>query len=205
MALSATTLTALFAVYALALLAALLVPGRLSDYLGRRPVILAGLALNVAACVLWRLAPGLTALFAARVLQGLGVGVATGAIGASLLDLQPPGSGRAAVVTTASTTMGLAVGALACFIYHPNPAWSRRRLRPGPAPGGQRLGPDSGLPQPPVPNCRVSGRPRTVPASPELQGARSGGVRASVQRRPRWPWPGTTAGAGPGDATACGS
>jgi MFS family permease len=121
---SATTLTALFAVYALALLAALLVLGRLSDYFGRRPVILAGLALNAAACVLWWLAPGLAALFAARVLQGLGVGVATGAIGASLLDLQPPGSGRAAVLTTAATTMGLAAGALATSAlvqYGPDP------------------------------------------------------------------------------------
>ena len=39
---SSITLTAIFGVYALALLAALLTTGRLSDHLGRRPVVLAG-------------------------------------------------------------------------------------------------------------------------------------------------------------------
>jgi MFS family permease len=40
---SSITLTAIFGVYALALLAALLTTGRLSDHLGRRPVVLLAL------------------------------------------------------------------------------------------------------------------------------------------------------------------
>jgi MFS family permease len=83
------TVTAVFAVYALVLLAALLVVGRLSDYFGRRPVLIAGLAISAAACVVWWLVPGTGALYAARAMQGAGVGLATGAIGAALLELEP--------------------------------------------------------------------------------------------------------------------
>ena len=50
---SATTLTAIFATYALLLLVALLVFGSVSDYLGRRRVILVGLALAAGACGLF--------------------------------------------------------------------------------------------------------------------------------------------------------
>jgi hypothetical protein len=55
----------------------------------------------------------LTAIFATYALVLLlGVGAATGALGAALLDLQPGGSGLAPLVTTASSTLGLGVGAL---------------------------------------------------------------------------------------------
>ena len=50
---SAITLTEVFAVYALFLLVALLVFGSVSDYLGRRRVILAGLAMTAGACGLF--------------------------------------------------------------------------------------------------------------------------------------------------------
>ncbi|HEY0718037.1 MAG TPA: MFS transporter [Streptosporangiaceae bacterium] len=121
---SAVTVTVIFAVYALVLLATLLVAGRLSDYLGRRPVIVVGLAVNVAACVVWWLAPGTGALFAGRALQGLGVGLATGAIGASLLEFEPPGRPLAGLLTSGSQMLGLAVGALgsaALVQYGPDP------------------------------------------------------------------------------------
>jgi MFS family permease len=109
---SAATLTAVFAVYALAVLITLLVFGSLSDYLGRRPVIIATLALNIGACALFLTAHGVGLLFAARVLQGIAVGAATGALGAALIDLQPGGSGLAPVVNAGATIFGLAVGAL---------------------------------------------------------------------------------------------
>src|SRR4051812_24154109 len=70
---SSFVLTAIFAAYAFVLVPALLVFGRLSDRLGRRPVMLAGLA---AACVglgLFAAAQGTAWLFGARVLQGLAV------------------------------------------------------------------------------------------------------------------------------------
>jgi len=121
---SAATLTAVFAVYALVVLITLLVFGSLSDYLGRRPVIIATLAVNIGACALFLTAQGVGLLFAARVLQGIAVGAATGALGAALIDLQP-GRGRLApVVNTAATIFGLAAGALgasALVQYGPAP------------------------------------------------------------------------------------
>jgi MFS family permease len=51
-------------------------------------------------------------LFIARSLQGVATGLATGPIGAALIDLQPPGSQRAPLVTSAFSTLGLALGAL---------------------------------------------------------------------------------------------
>ena len=109
---SAATLTAVFAVYALVVLITLLAFGSLSDYLGRRPLIIATLAVNIGACALFLTAQGVGLLFAARVLQGIAVGAATGALGAALIDLQPEGSGLAPVVNTGATILGLAVGAL---------------------------------------------------------------------------------------------
>jgi MFS family permease len=50
---SALTTTVVFGVYAIAFLAALLTAGRLSDHIGRRPVLLAGIAGNVLALPSW--------------------------------------------------------------------------------------------------------------------------------------------------------
>ena len=109
---SAVILTEVFAVYAIFLLATLLWFGSVADYLGRRPVILASLALAALACPLFAAAHGVELLFAARALQGVAVGAATGGLGAALIDLQPEGSDLAPVVTNASILLGLAVGAL---------------------------------------------------------------------------------------------
>jgi MFS family permease len=109
---SAATLTAIFAVYALVVLVTLLVFGSLSDYLGRRPVIIATLAVNIGACALFLTAHDVGLLFAGRVLQGIAVGAATGALGAALIDLRSDGSGLAPVVNTGATIFGLAAGAL---------------------------------------------------------------------------------------------
>jgi MFS family permease len=109
---SATTLTAVFAIYALVLLITLLIFGSVSDYLGRRRVILAALMVTAGACAVFLAAHSVALLFAARALQGLAVGTATGALGAALIDLQPEGSGLAPLITTAASTLGLGAGAL---------------------------------------------------------------------------------------------
>jgi len=121
---SATTLTAVFAVYVLVLLVTLLVVGSVSDYLGRRRVIAVALAAGTGACGLFLAAHSVGLLFAARALQGLSVGTATSALGATLIDLQPRGSRRAPVVTSAATLLGLGVGGLgtsALVQYAPAP------------------------------------------------------------------------------------
>jgi ABC-type transport system involved in multi-copper enzyme maturation permease subunit len=121
---SATTLTAVFAVYVLVLLLTLLVFGSLSDYLGRRRVIAVALAAGAGACGLFLAAHGVGLLFAARALQGGAVGAATSAAGAALIDLQPDRSGRGPVVTSATVLLGLAVGGLGTSVlvqYAPAP------------------------------------------------------------------------------------
>jgi MFS family permease len=75
---SAITLTAIFAIYALFLLVTLLVFGSVSDYLGRRRVILAGLVMAAGACGLFLAAHGVGMLFAARALQGAALPAAEG-------------------------------------------------------------------------------------------------------------------------------
>lgn len=111
---SATTLTVIFAVYVFGLLAALLILGRLSDHVGRRPVIAAAVALEMVAMGLFVLAGWVGALVAARIVQGVATGLAMTAMGAALVDLDPPDRpGLAGVVSGLAPIGGLAVGALA--------------------------------------------------------------------------------------------
>src|SRR4051812_36510040 len=122
---SALTLTAIFAVYVLALLTSLLTVGRLSDYLGRRPILAVALVVEAAAMAVFLDAHGVTALFAARVVQGLATGAALGVVGAYLLDLQPAnGSRLGSLVNSAAATGGLGLGAMVSGVlieYGPHP------------------------------------------------------------------------------------
>ena len=67
---SDAALTVAFAVYALALLAALLVCGSVSDHLGRRPVAVTALLLSAVAMVLFLRAQNIRAIVLARAVQG---------------------------------------------------------------------------------------------------------------------------------------
>ncbi|RLU92073.1 MFS transporter [Streptomyces griseocarneus] len=111
---SAMTLTVVFSAYALALLVALLTAGTLSDHLGRRPVLAGALLAEAVSMAVFATAQGVPELIAARVLQGLATGAATGAAGAALLDFEDPGRpGRAAVANGIMPVAGMAVGVLA--------------------------------------------------------------------------------------------
>jgi MFS family permease len=83
-------LTVAFAVYALGLLAALLVTGSLSDHVGRRPVLLGALALELIAMVMFAIAPNIGWVIAARSLQGVATGAATSAFTAAVVEQAPP-------------------------------------------------------------------------------------------------------------------
>ncbi|MGW4233366.1 MFS transporter [Streptomyces sp. NPDC004980] len=122
--LSALTVTLVFSAYALALLGALLVTGRLSDHVGRRPVLVGALALEAIAMALFAGADGVVPLVSARIVQGLATGMATSAAGAALLDLDPAGRRGAALANSVSPVLGMAVGvltatALVRFAPHP--------------------------------------------------------------------------------------
>jgi len=101
--------TLAFGVYAIAVLVALLVLGRLSDHLGRRPVILAGITGQVVALVVLTTAVDYGALLAGRVLQGIATGAAVGALGAAMLDVDRT---RGAIANGAAPGAGTATGAL---------------------------------------------------------------------------------------------
>jgi MFS family permease len=122
---SSITLTAVYAVYAFGALAALLITGRLSDHVGRRRVLVLGLLLQIAGMVGFIVADGVGGLFAARTLQGLGTGTATGAISAWLLDLQPADNPRlGSLVGGIAVVAGLAAGAVGSGLlvqYGPDP------------------------------------------------------------------------------------
>src|SRR4051795_7439149 len=71
---SGTTLTLIFAVYAIALIPSLLVFGQLSDRVGRRPVIAGGLAVGAVGLLLLALAQSTAMLLVARAVQGIALG-----------------------------------------------------------------------------------------------------------------------------------
>src|ERR1700736_474531 len=115
------TVTVIFGIYALAVLLALLVAGRLSDHLGRRPVLLTAALAQAASMVLFGTATGLTGLLIARVVQGLTTGAALGAVGAAMIDLDKT---RGTVANAVAPPFGTAAGPLASgvlFQYLPSP------------------------------------------------------------------------------------
>ncbi|MDR6661452.1 MFS family permease [Tardiphaga robiniae] len=121
MHLSPLMITLVFAVYAISLLAALLTVGGLSDYVGRRPVILGGLLLNAIAMVLFSYASDVGQLILARAVQGLCVGTATTALGAAILDTDRK---RGPLLNSVTAFLGLMVGALgaaALVTFAPDP------------------------------------------------------------------------------------
>jgi len=123
---SSISLTAVFAVYALALLCTLLTAGSVSDAVGRRPVILAAMALQAASTAMFLAADGLAMLYLARIAQGLATGLVTAAVAATLIDLQSPQRpGSGALVNAVTPAFGLGAGALVAgglVQYGPAPA-----------------------------------------------------------------------------------
>ena len=106
---SPITTTVVFGVYALAVLAALLVFGKISDHIGRRPVLFVALAGQAVAMVVFATAGSVGALMAGRVVQGVATGAALGAIGAGLLDID---RAKGAVANSFAPPIGTATGAL---------------------------------------------------------------------------------------------
>src|SRR6266478_3505594 len=121
MHLTPLVITLVYAVYAFSLLAALLTVGGLSDYVGRRPVILSGLLLNAIAMVLFSYATDVGQLILARAVQGLCVGTATTALGAAILDTDRR---RGPLLNSVTAFLGLTAGALgaaALVTFAPDP------------------------------------------------------------------------------------
>src|ERR671939_863541 len=111
--LSPIVLTLVYATYAFAVLTSLLLAGRVSDEVGRRPVLLVALGALIATSVLFTLAGSVVWLFVARGVQGLATGLALGAASAALLDLHPRGDPAGVGLTNGvASAGGLGLGAL---------------------------------------------------------------------------------------------
>jgi MFS family permease len=100
--------------YSAATLTTLLVLGRLSNHLGRRPISVASLVLLLLGCVLLLNVHDIGILIAGRLLMGLGAGLASSSITSYIVDAAPPRPAWLASVASSQTVMlGLAVGAIA--------------------------------------------------------------------------------------------
>jgi MFS family permease len=111
------TVTIVFAVYAVGVVASLFLAGHVSDWHGRRRVFIPALLVNAASGVIFILDPSLPALLVARLISGISVGLTTATATSYLLELHArhrPGAStrRADVVATAANLGGIGFGPL---------------------------------------------------------------------------------------------
>ncbi|QIZ99149.1 MFS transporter [Leifsonia sp. PS1209] len=109
--------TVVFAAYAIGVLASLFLIGHISDWAGRRRMILVAIALEIVAAVLFLFWNDIPGLLVARVISGVGVGALTASATAHLSELRSTarpeeGPRLAGTVSTVVNTGGLAVGPL---------------------------------------------------------------------------------------------
>lgn len=109
--------TVVFAVYAVGVIVSLLLAGHVSDWVGRKRILIPAIALEAVAAVLFLVWPDLPALIAARFINGVGVGMITATATAHLHELHSrhrPGAAptRFEVVSTAANIGGLGAGPL---------------------------------------------------------------------------------------------
>lgn len=115
---SSVIITVIFTIYALGVLVALLLLGRLSDHFGRRPVLLLALGLACASTVLFVFAQNVPMLLAGRLLSGMAAGLLTGTATAGLVELQPAGdTDQASRLATAANLGGLGLGPLVAGLF----------------------------------------------------------------------------------------
>ncbi|MGZ4247041.1 MAG: MFS transporter [Solirubrobacteraceae bacterium] len=114
---SSLTITLLFTAYAVGVAASLFLVGHVSDWQGRRRVLVPALVVNILAAVVFLLWPQADGLLAARIINGLGVGAVNATATAWLVELRTGYRGdgaarRAQAVAAAVNLAGLGCGAL---------------------------------------------------------------------------------------------
>ena len=106
-------LTLAFGVYAIALLVAILVIGSLSDHLGRRPLMIFALGLELVAMLVFLVSPSIGWLIVARIVQGIATGAAMSSLSAAVVELAPERHKKlGALMTGLAPLAGLGIGAL---------------------------------------------------------------------------------------------
>jgi MFS family permease len=102
-------ITLIFAIYAITIVIAFLTVARLSDFIGRKPMVLAALALNALALVLFLAADSSTSLMTARAIQGCATGIALSTLGAMIADAAPK---SAPTLNSVTAFIGLMLGSI---------------------------------------------------------------------------------------------
>lgn len=86
---------------------------RLSNFLGRKPVVIAALAFGAIACYLFSVGQSASDLYIGRFLQGLSCGLATSACMSWVVDTAPPARAwLGTAMTSAGPNIGLSLGTL---------------------------------------------------------------------------------------------
>jgi MFS family permease len=116
--------TIVFAVYAVAALAAVLISGRISDVVGRKPVLLGALIAMIAGLGVFLVADNMTLLLVARAIHGAAVGSIVVVAAAALLDLRPQHGVRSGQLSGVAFNIGMTVAIVGSAVlaqYAPHP------------------------------------------------------------------------------------
>jgi predicted MFS family arabinose efflux permease len=109
----ASMVTVAFGVYAIALLLTLLIVGSLSDHIGRRPLLIAAVTLELVSMLVFLVSPSISWIIVARIIQGVATAAATSSFSAAILELAPDKRKHlAGVITGLAPAAGIGVGAL---------------------------------------------------------------------------------------------
>lgn len=84
---STSSITIAFSAYAVGVLISLFLGGHVSDWVGRRPIMLTAVLAEIVAAVIFVTSTALPALLVARLISGLGIGLITATATAYLVDL----------------------------------------------------------------------------------------------------------------------
>ena len=108
---SEISLTLIYAAYVIGTVTTMFFLGRLSDQIGRRPVVLSSLGIAAAGAVIFLFANATTWLFPARILSGLAIALASGASTAWIVELQTQKDTTFATqITIGANLLGLGLG-----------------------------------------------------------------------------------------------
>jgi MFS family permease len=111
--LSHTVTAGIFAIYPLAVVVMLVGFGGISDQIGRRATMLAGLFASLVGALLFAVAPDVWWVFAGRALMGIGVGLAASPSTAAILEFTSPERAKsAALVTMGAQAIGFTAALL---------------------------------------------------------------------------------------------
>ena len=115
--------------YSIGTIGTLLVLGRLSNHVGRRPAALVSLTLLVLGCVVLLNVHSIGVLITGRLLMGLGAGIASSSLAAYIVDTAPRRPAWLASVASSQTVMlGLAMGAVASGALVQFGPWPRQLI-----------------------------------------------------------------------------